>query len=117
MDDEDLMNDEIKEALLEINCQSSCSSDMIVSESQLQKEHIYKVVLLDTLEEKVYTEDKLVEDKEVVPFSLTDNRAQLFHPPRYDEYDDDFFEQPILDTSSGSDPIYDHYASHSESNE
>ena len=37
MDDEDLMNDEIKEALLEFNCQSSCSSDMSMCESWLQK--------------------------------------------------------------------------------
>ena len=53
----------------------------------------------------------------MAPFSLTDNRVELLHPPRYDEYDDGFFEQPILCTSSGSDPIYDDYASHSESNE
>ena len=43
--------------------------------------------------------------------------ADLFHPPRHDEYDDEFLEKPILDTSLGSDPIYDDYASQSESNE
>jgi hypothetical protein len=41
----------------------------------------------------------------------------LYHPSRYDEYHDDFFEQPILCTSLGSDPIYDDYASYSEGNE
>ena len=72
-----------------------------------------EVVFLDTLEEQGYVEDQLVEEQEVVPLSLTDNRAKLFHPPRYDEYDDDFLEQPILDTSSRSYPIYDDYASYS----
>ena len=37
MDDEDLMNDEIKEALLEFICQLSCSSDMSLFEPWLQK--------------------------------------------------------------------------------
>ena len=49
MDDEDLIGDEFKEALLEFNCQSSCCSDMSVSEPWLQKEHIQKVVFLDAL--------------------------------------------------------------------
>ena len=91
MYEEDLRNDEIKEALLEFNCQSSCSSDMSVSEPWLEKEHIQEVVFLDALEEQGYTEDQLVEEQEVVPFSLTDNRANLFHLPRYDEYDDGHF--------------------------
>ena len=111
--DEDLRNDEIKEAPLESNCQSSCPLDMSVSESYLQKEYVQEVVFLDTSEEQHYIEDQLVEEQEVVPFSLSDNKEELSHPPRYDEYDDDFLEQPILDTSSGSDPIYDDYASHS----
>lgn len=45
---------------------------MSVSESWLQKEHIQEVVFLDTLEEQGYIE--LVKEQ-VVPFSLTDNRA------------------------------------------
>jgi hypothetical protein len=113
MDDEDLMNDEIKESLLEFKCQSSCSSDVSFSKSWLQKENIQEVVFLDTLEEQDYIEDQLVREKDVVPFSLTDNRVELFNPPRYDEYDDDFLEQPILCTSSRSDPIYDAYTSQS----
>ena len=87
---------------------------MSVSKAWLQKEHIQEVVFLDALEEQ---EDQLVEEQEVVPFSLTNSRAKIFHPPRYDEYGDDFFEKPILDTSSGSDPIYDDYAFYSVSNE
>jgi hypothetical protein len=47
--------------------------------------------------------DQLVEDQDVVPFSLVDNNIELFDPPRYDEYDDDFLEQPILDASSKGD--------------
>ena len=57
MDDEDLMNDEIKEALLEFNCQSSCPSDMSVSKLWSQKEDIQEVVFLDALEEQGYIED------------------------------------------------------------
>ena len=90
---------------------------MLVSEPWLQKEHIQEVVFLDASEEQAYTEDQLVEEKEVAPSSLADNRAELSHPPRYDEYDDGFLEKPILYNSLGIDPIYDDYASHSESNE
>ena len=53
----------------------------------------------------------------MVPFFLADSCADFSHPPRYDTSDDDSFEQPILDTSLGSDPIYNDYASYSESNE
>ena len=74
MDDEDLMNNEIKEALLEFNCRSICSSDVSMSKSWLQKENIHKVFFLDALEEQDYTEDELVEEQEFVPFSLTNNR-------------------------------------------
>lgn len=90
---------------------------MSLSKSWLQKEHIQEVVFLDTLEEQGYTKDQLVEDQEVAPFSLTKNKAELFHSCRYDKYDDDLFEQPISNTSSGSDSIYDDYASHPERNE
>ena len=48
VDDEDLINDEIKEAPLEYNCQSSCSSYLSVSEPWIQKEHVQEVVFLDT---------------------------------------------------------------------
>jgi len=105
MDDEELMDYEMKEALLEFNCQLSCSSEELVSEPWIQEEHVHKVVFLDTPEEQGYTEDQLVEEGEVAHFSLTNNRVELSHPPRYDESDDDSFQQPILDTSLGSDPI------------
>ena len=40
MDDEDVINDEIKEAPLEFDCLSSCSSDMSVSKPSMQEEHV-----------------------------------------------------------------------------
>ena len=49
--------------------------------------------------------------------SFIDCRAEFSHPPRYDESDDDSFEPPILDSSLGSDPIYDDSSYYSESNE
>lgn len=100
IDDEDLMHDETKKSLLQFNCQSSCSSNMSLSECWLQKKHIQEVFFHDTLEEQGYNEYHLVEEQEVVPFFLTDNREELFHPPRCDAYDDDFLEQPFLCTSS-----------------
>ena len=83
----------------------------------IQEEHVQETVFLDTWEEQGYIEDHLAKEQEVVPFLLTDNWAEFSHPPRYDTSDDDSFEQPILDTSLGGDPIYDDYASYSESNE
>lgn len=62
MDDEDLMNHEIKEALLEFNYQSSCSSDMSVFEPWLQREHVQETVFLDASKGQGYTEDELVEE-------------------------------------------------------
>ena len=47
--------------------------------------------------------DQLVEEQDVVLLSVVDNSIELFNPPRYDEYDDDFLEQPILDASSKGD--------------
>lgn len=117
MDDEELMDHEIKEALFEFNYQSSCSSEELVSEPWIQEEHVQEVVFLGTSEEQGYTDDQPVEEQDVTPFSLTNNRTELSHPPRYDEYDDDSFEQPILDTSLGSNPIYNDSASYLESNE
>ena len=107
MDDEDLMNDEINEALLEFSCQSCCSSSVSFFYSLFHKENIEEVVFLDTSKEQDYTEYHLVEEQDVARFSLTDNKAKLFNPPRYDEYDNDFLGKPILYTSSRSDPIYD----------
>ena len=83
----------------------------------IQEEHVQEDILLDTSEEQGCIEDHLVEEQEAAPFSLTDSWAEFSHPPRYDTSDDDSFEQPILGTLLGSDPIYDDYASYSESNE
>ena len=78
---------------------------MSVLEPWIQEEHVQEVVFLSTSEQQGCIEDQLVEEQEAAPFSLTDNKAELSHPPRYDEFEDDFFEKPILDTSLGSDPI------------
>ena len=51
MDGGDLIDEEIKDAPLEFDCQSSCSSDMSVSEPWIQEEHVQEVVFLDTSEE------------------------------------------------------------------
>ena len=112
VDDRALVKDEIKEAPLKYDCQSRCSSEELVSKPWLQEEHVQEVVFLDTSEEQGYIEDQLVEEHEVAPFFLTDNRTDLSHPPRYDEFDDDSCEQPILETSLGSDPIYNDSASY-----
>ena len=89
---------------------------MTMCEPCIQEEHVQEVVFLDTSKEQGCIEDQLVEEQEVAPFSLTDSRPRLSHPPKYDESDDDSFEHPILDTLLGSDPIYDDSASYSESN-
>ena len=38
--------------------------------------------------------DQLVEEQDVVPFSIANNSTKLFDPPSYDECDDDFLENP-----------------------
>ena len=40
VDDEGLINEEIKEAPLESDCQSSCTPDMLVSQPWIQEEHV-----------------------------------------------------------------------------
>jgi hypothetical protein len=73
------------------DCQSSCSSNILFSESLLQQVNIWEFVFLDTLEKQAYIFDQLheelkvvechenefsdqfVEEQYVVPFSLLDN--------------------------------------------
>ena len=80
----------------------SCSSDPSFSQSFFQEDNIQEVVFLDTLEKQDYSfdqwheklnvvgchenefVDQLVEEKDIVPFSLADNNTHLFDPPRYD---------------------------------
>ena len=107
-----IINDETKEAPLGSDYQSSCSSEESVPEPCGQEEYVQEAVSLDISEEQGCIEDHLAEEQETVPFSLTDNWAYFSHPPRYDTSDDDSFEQPILDTSLGDNPIYDDYASY-----
>ena len=101
--------------------QSSFSSDLPFFESLFQEDNIQEVFFLDTLEKQDYIFDQLhegfnvagchhnefanqlVEEQDVVPFSLSNNSTDIFDPPRYDEYDDDFLEQPILYASSEGD--------------
>ena len=103
------------------DCQLSCYSDVSFSKYLFQDENIQEVVFLDTLEKQDYIFDQLheelnivgchenefeyqlIKEQDVVPFSLIDNSTKLFDLPRYDEYDDDFLEQPILDASSEGD--------------
>ena len=72
------------------DCQSSGFSDLSSSQSLFQKDNIQEV-------------DHLVEEQDVVTFSLTDNNEEFFDSPRYDEYDGDRFEQTILYASSEGD--------------
>ena len=51
VDDRASINDDIEEAPLESDCQSSCSSEDSVSELCIQEEHVQEVVSLDTSEE------------------------------------------------------------------
>ena len=113
---EELMDYEIKEALLDFDSQLSCSSEESVPEPCAQEEYVQEVVSLDISEEQGCIEDHLAEEQEAAPFFLTNSWEEFSPPPRYDTSDDDSFEQPILDTSLGGDPIYDDYTSYSESN-
>ena len=73
MDGEELMDCEIKKALVEFDSQSGYSSEESVPEPCVQEEHVQEVVSLDILEEQGCIEDHLAEEQEVVPFLLTDN--------------------------------------------
>jgi hypothetical protein len=50
--------------------------------------------------------DQLVEEQDVVPIFVTDNIAEVFRSPIYNEYDHDydanFLEQPIVCSLSGN---------------
>ena len=117
VDDGAIMNDEIQKASVDSDCQSSYSSEESVSEPWMQEEPVQEVVFLDISEEQGCIENHLAEDQEDAPFPFTGNKVELSYPPRYETSNDDSCEQPILDTSFGSDPIYDDSASYSERNE
>ena len=47
VDDGAVMNDETKEAPLDSDCQSSCSSEELVPEPCIQEKHVQEAVSLD----------------------------------------------------------------------
>ena len=57
-----IINDETKEAPLDSDCQSSCSSEESVPEPCIQEEHVQEAIALDTSKEQGCIEDHLVEE-------------------------------------------------------
>ena len=60
VDDGAIMNDETKEAPVEFDCHSRCSSEESVSEPWIQEEPIQEVIFLDISKEQGYIKDQLV---------------------------------------------------------